>query len=96
MACRANADEGWRGGEGGQPNADHCWRGGRGVFEPPILDDVICEQPHIDSHLSRSKNKKIGDKILSNNPYLCLALNLLIEDNWMIDDSFLPLLMLSR
>ena len=31
---RANADEGWRGGEGGG-----------GVYEPPILAAVICEQP---------------------------------------------------
>ena len=42
---RANADEGWRGGEGGSVK---CWplltRGGRGVYEPPILADVICEQ----------------------------------------------------
>ena len=36
------ADEG---GRGGHPKADHCWRGG--VYEPPILADVICEQPLI-------------------------------------------------
>ena len=42
---RANADESWRRGEGGKPNDDHCWW--RGVQEPLILADVICEQPLI-------------------------------------------------
>ena len=35
----AKADEGVK---GGHPDADHCWRGGKGgVYEPPILADVI-------------------------------------------------------
>ena len=37
-----------KGGRGGQLKADICWqRGGRGVYEPPFLADVICEQPLI-------------------------------------------------
>ena len=45
------ADESWRRGEGGSAN---CWqkltRGGGGVYEPPFLADVICEQPLIRLH----------------------------------------------
>ena len=30
----------------GQAKADSCWqRGGGGVYEPPNVADVICEQP---------------------------------------------------
>ena len=49
---RPNADEGWRGGVSQKLTiADE---GGEGVYEPPILADVICEQPLIKEYSIKS------------------------------------------
>ena len=80
------ADEG---GRGGQPKADHCWRGG-GVYEPPILADVICEQPLMQCNVSMNSRyfgRKSGNVWQG---YLIKAQHM-FEYMWPLISSFLRL-----
>ena len=54
-----------KGGRGGKPFSDF-WltRGGGGVWTPPFLADIICEQPLI-APTPKEKKKKIGQSLMT-------------------------------
>ena len=63
--------------------------GGGGVYEPPILADVICEQPLIDTFLEKPPLDTISvlsHLILACRAYHSTEVNVSLKLRWIIDD----------